>query len=159
MEKINSYAGLAENDYLYAKNSMDVGRAVGNFNVVASLCAQAAEKYLKSVIEKSFLDDPDVLNLLHTHNLRAIYNKIITKYTLTVSSKDCKWLGDFYYDARYPGDNFIVVNEDDANECIHIVEQIRGDIYSVLELIASQNEKARGEISKVKAFPGIHQDR
>lgn len=138
MEKINSYAGLAENDYLYAKNSMDVGRAVGNFNVVASLCAQAAEKYLKSVIEKSFLDDPDVLNLLHTHNLRAIYNKIITRYTLTVSSKDCKWLGDFYYDARY---------------------QIRADIYSVLELIASQNEKARGKISKVKAFPGSHQDK
>lgn len=153
MEKINSYAGLAENDYLYAKNSMDVGRAVGNFNVVASLCAQAAEKYLKSVIEKSFLDDPDVLNLLHTHNLRAIYNKIITKYTLTVSSKDCKWLGDFYYDARYPGDNFIIVNEEDANECIHIVQQIRKDIYSVLELIESQNEKAREKISKVKAFP------
>ena len=55
--------------------------------------------------------------------------------------------------------NHIIVNEDDANECIHIVEQIRADIYLVLELIASQNEKARGEISKVKAFPGIHQDR
>ena len=47
------------------------------------------------IVEKCFVSDSNSLTLLHTHNLRSLYNKIITKSELSVDSKSCKWLGDF----------------------------------------------------------------
>ena len=140
MEKLNSYLGIARNDYLYAKNAMSTGKEIGNFNGVAALCAQSGEKYLKAVIEKCFVDDGDVMDLLHSHNLRSLYNKIITKFNMNVSSKDCKWLGDFYFDARYPGDNFVTVNEEDAQECLRIVELLETDVRALI----TEEEAVRG---------------
>lgn len=153
MRKMNSYFGLAQNDYLYAKSSVDVGRSIGNFNVVATLCTQAAEKFFKAVIEICFAEDEDSLDLLHSHNLRALYNKITTKYSLKVSSRDCKWLGDFYFDARYPGDNFIVVSEDDVEECLELTEQIMNDVIQILTEESELRDKMREQIAELKAFP------
>lgn len=152
MEKLNSYYGLAENDLAYAENCMAAGRNIGNYNIVASLCAQSGEKFLKSVVEKEFVDDPDAGPFLRTHNLRALYNKVITKFSLTVDSKNCKWLGDFYYDARYPGDNFVHVNEDDAAECLRIARQLQADAERILASVAENAAKAREELDKIRAF-------
>lgn len=152
MEKLNSYTGMAKNDYLYAKNAMDTGRMLGNFNGVAALCAQSAEKYLKAVIEKCFVGDADVFELLRSHNLRSLYNKISTEFQLKVSSKDCKWLGDFYFDARYPGDNFVVVNEADAEECLRIVEIIEKDVRDIIRSEEENRIKQRSKLSEMRAF-------
>lgn len=152
MEKLNSYSGMAKNDYLYAKNAMTAGKEIGNYNVVAALCAQSGEKYLKAVIEKCFVDDEDIMDLLHSHNLRAIYNKIITKYPMNVTSKDCKWLGDFYFDARYPGDNFVVVNEEDAKECLRIVEILEEDVRAIIADEEAMRQEQRESLRSMAAF-------
>lgn len=152
MEKLNSYLGMARNDYLYARNGMSLGKKIGNFNGVAALCSQSGEKYLKAVIEKCFIGDEDALDLLHSHNLRALYNKVITKFNLQVSSKDCKWLGDFYFDARYPGDNFVVVNEQDAEECLRIVEALEAESVKILTEEEADRARRREELGKFHAF-------
>ncbi len=152
MAKLNSYLGMADNDYAYAKGGMETGRMLGNFNGVASIAAQAAEKYFKALIEKCFIDDDDTITLLHSHNLRSLYNKIITKYSLQTSSKDCKWLGDFYFDARYPGDNFVTVNEEDAEECLQILELISEDVKNILEEEEKKREMLRQQLNAVRAF-------
>lgn len=36
MEKLNSYLGMAKNDYLYAKNAMTISKEIGNYNGVAA---------------------------------------------------------------------------------------------------------------------------
>lgn len=119
MHKLNSYFGMAENDYLYAKGGMETCRRLGNYNGVASGCAQAAEKYLKALAERCLVDDPEAVTLLKTHNLRSLVNKLKEQIPgIPLDSRDCKWLGDFYFDARYPGDNFVTVNEEDALECL-----------------------------------------
>lgn len=129
--KINSYYGMAYNDYCYAKAGMQVGEQLGNYNGVAVLCAQAAEKYLKTLLEVSFADG--ALELMHSRNLRAITNKLMERFpNLDLSTKDMKWLGDFYFDARYPGDNFIEVNKEDALECLRLTEDLQHKIYSLL---------------------------
>ena len=70
---------MAYNDYCYAKAGMKVGEQLGNYNGVAALCAQSAEKYLKAILEVTFAED--ALGLMHSHNLRAITNKlIVTKH-------------------------------------------------------------------------------
>lgn len=145
MEELNSYLGMAKSDYLFAKSSLDVGEKIGNYNQVVALLAQAGEKYLKAVIEICFIGDNDAMVLLHSHNLRALYNKIVTKFELEVSSRDCKWLGDFYFDARYPGDNFVVANRADADECLQIVKQLEMDCTKII----CEERKKRQERTKI----------
>ena len=152
MESINSYFGMAQNDYLFAKSSIETGRVLGNFNVTASLFAQSGEKFLKAVLEQKFPGDQELLRLLHSHNLRALYNKVVTKCQLSTNSMECKWLGDFYYDARYPGDDFILVTEEDALSCMQIVEKLQLDVKRILEEEREQRIADCAQLSKLKAF-------
>lgn len=150
-KKINSYYGMAYNDYCYAKAGIQIGEQLGNYNGVASLCAQSAEKYLKAVLEVTFAED--ALNLMHSHNLRAITNKLKESFPkLSLSSKDMKWLGDFYFDARYPGDNFVEVNKEDALECLRITEDLQEKVTALLEQIQIERENKKAEIDKLDSF-------
>lgn len=152
MEELNSYLGMAKSDYLFAKSSLDVGEMIGNYNQVVAILAQAGEKYLKAVIELCFIGDDDAMVLLHSHNLRALYNKVITKFELKVSSRDCKWLGDFYFDARYPGDNFVVVNRKDADECLKIVKQLEIDITKIIFAERKERQERAKALKEFSAF-------
>ncbi len=146
MEKINSYYGIATNDYLYAKAGLTIGEEIGNYNSVASLCSQAAEKFLKAVIEFCFADE-ELVSYLRTHNLRVLVTKIKERYPdANLDSKDCKWLGDFYFDARYPGDNFVLVSKEDAEECIRITETIKE---TVKELLREESERRKEAAKKL----------
>ena len=150
-KKINSYYGMAYNDYCYAKAGMQVGEQLGNYNGVAALCAQSAEKYLKAVLEITFAKD--ALGLMHSHNLRAITNKLKEAYPeLELSTKDMKWLGDFYFDARYPGDNFVEVNKEDALECIRITEDLQQKVRNLLEHNQIERENKKAQIQSLDSF-------
>lgn len=152
MGKLNSYYGMSENDYSFAKNSLATCESLGNYNVIASLCAQAEENFLKAMVEVAFDNDSESIQLLHSHNLRAIYNEVIQKYDLLVTSRDCKWLGDFYFDARYPGDNFVIVNRNDAEECLNIVEQLMQDCKKIISTETKKREEERDALRGMKAF-------
>ena len=76
----------------------------------------------------------------------------MTKYALSVSSKDCKWLGDFYFDARYPGDNFVVVSREDALECFSIVEAIQTNTDRILEEAQKEREREKSVLAKMRFF-------
>ncbi|MEG2094651.1 MAG: HEPN domain-containing protein [Lachnospiraceae bacterium] len=118
---------------------------------VASLCAQAAEKYLKAVLEVTFAEES--LGLLHSLNLRAITNKLKAKYPqLEISSKDMKWLGDFYFDARYPGDNFVEVTREDALECLYLVESLQVTVERLLEELERKKIERKEVIANLTSF-------
>lgn len=130
--KFNSYLGRGINDYLYAKQNM-MNEHIRDYNWPAVICAQAVEKILKAVIETQFAEDSSCIGMLKTHNLRTVVNKILIKYPeCKISSKDCKWLGDFYYDARYPGDDFVEVSREDAIEALRIVEATLKEVECIL---------------------------
>lgn len=151
-KKLNSYFGRGHSDYLYAKAGMEVGKTFGDYNGVAAMCAQAAEKYLKAILEQCIIEE-DVISLLHSHNLRSILNRIKKVYTdFDISSKDIKWLGDFYFDARYPGDNFIVVSEEDAMECLDIVEDLERKVRDLLEEEQIKRRMKKNQIEELKDF-------
>lgn len=157
MESLNSYYALGVNDYLYAKAGLGVCKELGNYNSVAAGCAQAAEKMLKAVIEKGFTQNDfsttgEFFSILKSHNLRAIHNVIVEKYVLLVSSKDLKWLGDFYYDARYPGDYFIEVNEQDAIEALEITESVKRNVDCILEQINKDKKEHSGQLQQMSEF-------
>lgn len=150
--KMNSYLGRGRSDYLYAKAGMSVGEEYGDYNGVASMCAQAAEKYLKAIIEKSVFRE-DTISLLKSHNLRAILNAIKEVYpNIDIATKDVKWLGDFYFDAIYPGDNFIQVSREDALECLGLVEKIEQEVKEILKKEEESRKEQKKKISSLKTF-------
>lgn len=121
----NSYYSIGYDDYLFAKDSLPLCDKSNNYNAAAAIFAQSAEKLLKEVIEQKFVDDSSCITILRTHNLRVLVNKIKERYPdAELNSIECKWLGDFYFDARYPGDNYIVVSKDDAYTALEIATNI-----------------------------------
>lgn len=151
---MNSYYSRAMNDLDFAEYGLAVGRKHGDFNNVAVLSAQAGEKFLKAIIELALAEDPTCIDLMKTHNLHALCNKINTKCTMTVSSRDCKWLGDFYFEASYPGKNFVVVSKDDALECLDLAKQIKEDTDRILAEIKKERDEMRAVLDIMRAFQG-----
>lgn len=152
MDNMNSYYSRALSDLRYAEDGMITGEKYNDFNNVASLSAQAGEKFLKAIIELAFAEDQTCIDLMKIHNLRTLCNKISTKYTLTVSSRDCKWLGDFYLEASYPGKNFVVVSKDDALECLDLAKQIKEDTDRILVEIQKERDEMRKVLDTMRAF-------
>lgn len=149
--KINSYYGMAYNDYCFAKAGMQVGEQLGNYNGVAALCAQSAEKYLKAVLEITFSEE--ALALLHSHNLRAITNKLKEFYPdLPLSTKDINWLSSLYFDAKAPGDNFVEVNKDDALECLRLTEDLAQKVTVLLEQNDQKMKKKKDSLKQLDTF-------
>ena len=138
--QLNSYYGLAENDYLYAKDTMYYGERAGNYNMIVSGLSHAGLMYLKAAAAKLCFPDEDIYSLLHGGNLRTMYGKIIQKFKLGVSIKDCTLLDNFNYNTRYPGTNFIEATKADAEESLRIVEIIREDVSIILAVNNKKDE-------------------
>jgi HEPN domain-containing protein len=125
MEKgINSYYSLAADDLLYSKSLLTSMKDFNKFNGVASLCAQSAEKFMKAFIEDSI--NSSNIRLLKSHNLKRLLKEIKRiEPECNLSEKDYKWLGDFYFEARYPGDDFTIVSYNEAVDCIKLAEELK----------------------------------
>lgn len=85
MEKgLNSYYGMGYNYYLYAKNSINVAKEIGNYNGLASMASQSAEKLLKAIIEVYFVDDEDRISseLLLLILIKCMKTTIVTLFFL-----------------------------------------------------------------------------
>lgn len=125
MEKgLNSYYTLAADDLLYADTLFSAMKDLSKFNGVASLCSQSAEKFMKAFIESECKDSE--VSLLKSHNLKRLLKEIKRIYpSCSLSEKEYKWLGDFYFETRYPGDDFTVVTLEEAKDCIRLVKELK----------------------------------
>lgn len=110
MNKNNDYYKIAHKDLLYMQAAMS---NVPLYNQITVDTQQISEKLLKSVAE---LVCPDTEKLMGSHNLKLIYNEIV-KYEpeIRMDRKSLAVLKDYYFEARYPGDNYIDVTE---GECV-----------------------------------------
>lgn len=142
--ELNSYYGIGKNNYLYASEHILEHSMSSCYNADIVLFSEASENLLKSVVEL-FLNDVTIVKLLNTHNQRALYNKVVEKYSLSITIIECKWLGDFYFDARYPGDNFMLAAKEDALQCKALVESLLSDVDKIHALI--KEERVNGMLS------------
>lgn len=60
--------------------------------------------------------------------------------------------GIFYFDARYPGDNFLVTTREDAEEAVKILESIRESAVTAIEAEKKVREEQREAVQELKAF-------
>ena len=115
----NTYLDIAGNDLQYLESVLATGSTF--YNQLAVQCQQVAEKYLKGYLDKIFVDE-DVVDLLRKHNMKKIASKLNeVKAGLELDTIGLAYLTDFYYDARYPGDDFYNVTKDDFEKCLSIM--------------------------------------
>lgn len=134
------------NDYFkLASNELDYYRASpksSTFNNIRSVqCQQICEKLLKSVVQDFTSDE----SYLRTHKLKRIYDKICDNITLQISDVQAlSMISEFYFDARYPGDDFIEVSDGD----MLLTEKITEELFKVVSAYHS-NKNSTSDISKL----------
>lgn len=137
---MKTYAEIAENNLLWAKHGLAIGEKIGQYNTVVIEAQQSAEKFMKGFIT-------DYININHqydkdlvTHNLRKLA-LIINDFTQTktLDPVKCKYLGDWYFDARYPGENYTeITDKEEAERCIQIAEEIRDALYQATKILKTE---------------------
>lgn len=115
----NTYLDIAKNDLEYLETVLKTGNTY--YNQLAVQCQQVTEKYLKGYLDKLFTDE-DVSDLLRKHNMKRIASKLNEmKPELDLDTIGLAFLTDFFFDARYPGDDFYTVTESDFKKCLSIM--------------------------------------
>ena len=103
----NDYYSIACNDYKYLLRNLDSDF----YNNMAVACQQICEKALKSIL---VYVNPDIKSVINSHNLRQIYNAInIDKKVINLDIAKLSLLKDYYFEVRYPGDNFTNVSKEE----------------------------------------------
>lgn len=115
----NSYIDIAENDLAYLEAVLGTGNQF--YNQLAVQCQQVAEKYLKGYLDKLLVDE-DITDLLRKHNIKRIAARLNEMYPgLELDTIGLAYLTDFYFDARYPGDDFFTVTRAEFEKCLDIM--------------------------------------
>lgn len=115
----NTYIDIAENDLQYLESVLKTGNTF--YNQLAVQCQQVAEKFLKGYLDRLVLEE-DVSDLLRKHNMKRIAVKLNEQNpNLKLDTIGLAYLTDFYFDARYPGDDFYTVTKEEFEKCLSIM--------------------------------------
>lgn len=113
----NSYLALAQRDLQNARELFYVTST--GYNLVARLAQQGVEKMMKHFIEK--LSHEDFIPLLGTHNTVRLYNAILSLGLIAENRahrKELLLLKNYYFDTNYPGENYIEIDRETAQEAL-----------------------------------------
>lgn len=115
----NTYLDITENDLQYLEAVLKTGNTF--YNQLAVQCQQVAEKFLKGYLDRMLLEE-DVSELLRKNSLKKIAAKLNDiKPELELDTIGLAYLTDFYFDARYPGDDFYTVSKEEFEKCLAIM--------------------------------------
>ena len=138
-----TYLDFAENDYKYFMHSYESGYVANN---MAANAQNTAEKYLKHLIDQ-YDHDEQRLDLrtrtLRTHNLSQLMNYLSNEMNIQIPlrvKRDINALNNYYFNARYPGDNSFFVSKDDIEICKEGLDAC--SLYAASDLFFCNQRKA-----------------
>lgn len=104
------------------------------YNEVAVNCQQLAEYSLKAAFENNLsMDSSDNdLKLLDGHKLVPLARRLNVIYGNVFNTDDCSILQEYYFNARYPGEDFINVSQYDAEHAVEAAVQIYKTVLGLL---------------------------
>lgn len=115
MIKQNSYYSIGCNEFYYLRDSVNEKYC----NPAAVQAQQVAEKMLKSVAESVCTG---IEKLMSSHNLRALYDAIHREEPGFILDRNAlSMLKDYYFDAKYPGDNYVDVTVSELREALKVM--------------------------------------
>lgn len=119
-----TYIKTAENDYAFIKKNVEEG-AISN--VLAYTMQNICERYLKGAIVCLGLESSCKQKEMSSHSLRKIC-KVLKEYPPNEISLnyDTVYKADgYYFDTRYPGDDYFEVDESDILACWEALNEAR----------------------------------
>jgi len=140
-----NYYDIAISDLHFAKVGMeaDLGKDVEGYNSCAAGCTQASEKLLKHLF--IIFNIPFELRLKESHNLNTLLRELVKDFPeLKKLTTQCRYLNDFYIEARYPGDNFEWIDYETAKMCYDYAMDVKAGVDAIIESPA--NEKRLQEV-------------
>ena len=112
---MNSYKELALYDLKAAQATYDYQL----WNKVGRECQQVCEKYLKQHLQDIHLLTE---SLERTHNLKRLVREI-PDFDKDMY-KSLSIVGDYYFDTNYPGDDFLELDQEMADEAMEIARNL-----------------------------------
>lgn len=129
-----TYYSRAENDYQFIKGNYEEGRVS---EVMCYVMQSICERYLKHIIDTCCTEDAGSVMRTHTiRNLRDFIMEFIPDF-------NCDWsvalkVDGYYFSARYPGDDAILVKADDVQSCWEATNVVRDAVQDYLSNIEHQ---------------------
>ncbi len=119
------YIDIAERDYEYFQQMIQMFQKTRDpyYNKVVVEAQQIVEKVLKGIIEQKCVDT-DHTDALHQHKLSILGNVIFEELGIRIDDLHLRYLSDFYFDARYPGNSYIEATKKDAEIAIGVVDEV-----------------------------------
>lgn len=109
---MNDYYDIAIGEFTHIINANIYNN---DYNVYAANYSNMIEKLLKSIVE---IECPGAKTILHSHSLQAIYDTILDAgIDLGIDEALLALVSSFYFDARYPGKNYVHVSERKYKQC------------------------------------------
>ncbi|MGL4949223.1 MAG: HEPN domain-containing protein [Anaeroplasmataceae bacterium] len=134
-----NYYDFAKKDLLSADTMY---KYTEEYDVIVVHCQQYIEKSLKYLLEIKCGE------LSKSHKLTVLSNKLQIKELDTYDNIFRK-IQDYYFDKRYPGDNYIITSKSECDE----VYTFTKDIVTVIEYLIKTYSKR--EFSRSNAFNNI----
>ena len=101
----NSYIASAENDLAYLESVLGSGSTF----------------YNQLSVDKLLVEE-DNADLLRKHNMKKMAAKLNERVPgLQLDTIGLAYLTDFYFDARYPGDDFYTVSKEEFEKCLSVM--------------------------------------
>ena len=115
-----TYYDIALNEYRYLQYNLGINSLYNNPNAV--LCQQVTEKMFKYIL---FELEPDACELRFNNLIKINIALKRNNVDLQCNDLELAYLTDFYFNARYPGDDYIDVSDEDLQKCVDIMEDIK----------------------------------
>lgn len=92
--------------------------------IVCFHCQQAIEKYLKGFLTITTGELQEGHNLVKLCKKAIAYDKALGEFI-----KDMAFVNTYYIETRYPAEDPLLINKEDAEECIKIAMKVIGGVF------------------------------
>lgn len=117
-----SYYDIALADYAFLKFYYDHLDEAPGYNAILVQEQQVTEKLLKFILD-TYIDTPEIVNLLKSHKLSTLLREIKKTFDCPLKMADMRFLTDFYFDGRYPSIDYVFAEKSEAEEGFRIVQE------------------------------------
>ena len=143
-----SYFDIAMRSYSNIDKQFHLAEEMDWYNLFAAECAQIIEKMLKGILSISKLPENTSPHIFDIHSLQVLTRTLHSIYPNTINAQNASWLSDYYFDTKYPGDNFVEVSKYDAEQILSITKDLAENLIALYNSINN---------TKTNFFGGHHE--
>lgn len=131
--QLNNYFEFADDDCKYFLEDYNKGRVANYMGAMAqNICERYMKHLVESYIQPTSREEQLLKNsMLKTHSLNRLRKYLDDELGFQFSSKTIsaiKIIDGFYFSTRYPGDDSIILDKSDIEDCAMAVQGCREEI-------------------------------